>query len=381
MKIFFRYLFMRLLVPFFICLFGCGVIWIMVDLYGNIDDFLEHKVSFHVILYFYSLRIPSMLVQALPAAILFSALWTLLGLNRRSELVAFQSGGMAPIWLFSPFFLFTAIWVLVLAYDLNGPAASSEVSRERVLQQVKGQGGSQNVFQALPYVDKINHRVWMFQKLDIGSNTAADVTITQLDAYGHEMIIYGAHSARWNGEFWKLSKVKKIVYDVNGNVQSEKVYEELDLPDVTTPPGQLSLIISQPEQLTVPQLSQYIATSTSSQYNLAKYRTQWWYRILHPFSLFVMLLFALLNGMHTDRRGAAAGVAWCIGIFFLYIVSLAVFMPFGNFNRLPPYVAVIAPQIIFGAIGLHLLAVKNGWWWQLREVAKRWTASPPADQA
>ena len=41
MRIFFRYLFIRLLVPFMICIFGCTVIWIMVDLYGNMDDFLE----------------------------------------------------------------------------------------------------------------------------------------------------------------------------------------------------------------------------------------------------------------------------------------------------------------------------------------------------
>ncbi len=38
-KIFFRYLFLRLLVPFAVCLSACTLIWIMADLYGNIDDF------------------------------------------------------------------------------------------------------------------------------------------------------------------------------------------------------------------------------------------------------------------------------------------------------------------------------------------------------
>src|SRR5260221_10914033 len=130
MKIFFRYLFMRLLIPFLAGLLACTVIWMMVDLYGNIDDFLGHKVNFRLILYFYSLQIPKMLVQVLPAALLFSTLWTLMSLNRRCELIAFQSGGVAPIRLFTPFFLFAAIWVLVLAVDLNGPAAQAEVTRE-----------------------------------------------------------------------------------------------------------------------------------------------------------------------------------------------------------------------------------------------------------
>src|SRR5579863_384706 len=111
MKIFFRYLFIRLLIPFLIGLFACTVLWMMVDLYGNMDEFFGHGVKVRVILYFYSLQIPKMLVQVLPAALLFSTLWTLMALNRRSELVAFQSGGMAPIWLYTPFFLFAAIWV------------------------------------------------------------------------------------------------------------------------------------------------------------------------------------------------------------------------------------------------------------------------------
>src|SRR5271154_826667 len=115
LKIFFRYLFMRLFVPFAVCLCGCTLIWIMADLYGNIDDFLEHKINLLAILRFYSLQIPNMLVQVLPAALLFSTLWTLLALNRRCELVAFQSGGMAPIWLFTPFFAFACILVAILA--------------------------------------------------------------------------------------------------------------------------------------------------------------------------------------------------------------------------------------------------------------------------
>ena len=374
MKIFFRYLFLRLLVPFAVCLCACALIWIMVDLYGNIDDFLEHRTNVFKILYFYLLQVPNMLVQVLPAALLFSVLWTLLSLNRRCELVAFQSGGMAPLWLFSPFFAFAVIWMLILAFDLNWPAARAEVTSERLLLQVKGQYAKSNVFVNLPYIDKVNHRIWFFESLDTNQNTAKNLTITQEDAQGHDMMIYGAHEAMWTGEFWRLSGVKKIVYEANGDVQSQGLYEEMDMPDLTTPPKQLSLIVSPPEQLTLAQLSEYIKTSTSSQDNLAKYRTDWWYRVLYPFSLIVLMLFALLQGMRTDRRNAVAGVFGVILVLLAYIMVMNVFMAAGRFNRLPPFVAVIATEVIFGAIGLYLLGLSNGWWWQLLEAGKRWQA-------
>ncbi|MCE0483678.1 MAG: LptF/LptG family permease [Methylacidiphilales bacterium] len=377
MKIFFRYLFMRLLVPFFVCLFACAVIWIMVDLYGNIDDFLERKINVHLILYFYSLQIPNMLVQVLPAAILFSTLWTLLSLNRRSEIVAFQSGGMAPLWIFSPFFVFALIWVAILSYDLSGPAATAEVTRERVLQQVKGQSAHRNVFDTLPYVDNVNRRVWFFQSLDTGDGrTRGVMEILQRDARGHDIVKYIANQAEWTGGFWRLSGgVKELVFTPEGNLQSEKIYQELDLPDVTTPPNQLSLIVSQPDQLTLTQLSEYIATSTTTAENIAKYRTEWWYRVLDALSLLVLMLFALTQGMRTDRRTAMVGVAWAVVVLIVYTMVMSVFIAAGRFNRLPPFIAVIATPTLFGLLGLHLLAVKNGWWWQLREYYRRWKSS------
>jgi lipopolysaccharide export system permease protein len=382
MKIFFRYLFMRLLQPFLISLAACTIIWIMADLYGNIDDFLEHKINFALIARFYLYNIPKMLVQVLPAVILFSTLFTLLSLNRRSELIAFQSGGMAPIWLFSPFFVFAIIWMIILAWDLSGPAAQAEVTRERLLKQVKGQNAHRSEFNNMPYVDNINRRLWYFQSLEADRGTAKGVEILQRDADGHDMMKYAANQAEWNGEYWRLSDgVKKIIYGVPGSIPEEKTYQELDLPDITTPPKQLSLIVSQPNQLTLDQLSQYIETSTSTPENLAKYRTEWWYRILYPLTLIVLMIYALLQGARSDRRGAMAGVFWIIVVFLAYTMVMSVFIGAGSNNRLSPFLSVIATEVIFGLLGLYLLAMNNGWWWQLRELYKHWRAEWIADQA
>jgi lipopolysaccharide export system permease protein len=365
MKIYFRYLFISLLIPFVVCLFAGTMIWIMVDLYGNIYDFIDHKAPMTLVLWFYILQIPSMLVQVLPATILVASLWTLLNLNRRSELVALQSGGMSPVWLFIPFFLFAAIWAVILAYDLSGPATQSQVKRDQILQQVKGQ--SSKDIQNLPYIDNTNRRVWFFQHLDTTHNKGQGIEILLRDRNGQDMVKYFASQGSWNNEFWKLTGVREIIY---GTEDTVKDYAQLDLPDVTTPPKQMSLVISQAEQLTLPQLSQYIATSTASQEHLAGFRTEWWYRILQPFSLFVLLLFALLNGMHSDRRGAARGWGWCIAVLLLYIICQATFMPFGRFNRMPPFLSVLATEVIFAVIGLHLLAVKYRWYWQFSDYWK-----------
>ncbi len=371
MKIFFRYLFLRLLIPFTVCIVSCTAIGIMADVYGNIDDFLVHKTSFGLIFYYYMLKTPEILVQVLPASLLFSTLWTLISLNRRSELVALQSGGLAPLLIFSPFILFALIWVGLLAFDLNGPSAQSKVTCDRLLLQFKGQDAKGNILNNLPYVDSVNHRVWFFHKLYTKEEKGEGVEILQRDSEGHDIQKYIANEAKWNKEFWKLSGVKEIIYGVDGTRPVEKTYQQLDMPDITTPPKQLSLIVSQPDQLTVAQLSQYISTSTATPDHLASYRTEWWYRVMHPFSLVVLMLFALVQGTRPDRRSAVAGVVWAIIVLVLYIMVMNVFMAAGRFNRLPPFVAVTATEVIFGLIGLHLVALRNGWYWQFRQMFKR----------
>lgn len=373
-KIYFRYLFLRLFVPFAICLAGCTLIWIMVQLYSNIDDFLGHKVGLMKILYFYSLQIPTMLVQVLPAALLFSTLWTLLALNRRCELVAFQSGGMAPLWLYAPFAVFAVIWWAVLAFDLNWPAPVADLTSERVLAQVKGMEAKSNVYENLSYVDSATRRVWFFQSLDTNHNTARGVELLYRGDTGRDIEKYFARNGKWNGEFWQLTGVLRLQFNISGGLEKQTTYPELDLPDVTTPPRQLSLIVSPPGQLTFSQLNQYLATTTTNPERKAEYRTEWWYRIIFPFSVMVMMTFGLLQGARTDRRNALGGVMLAILVLIGFIASNQVFMAFGVHNRLPPLVAVLAAPVLFGLLGLHLLAVGNGLYWQALELAKPYLA-------
>jgi lipopolysaccharide export system permease protein len=372
MRIFFRYLFFRLLQTFLICITACTIIWVMVDLYGNMDDFFGHKVNFLLILHFYSLQIPKMLVVVLPAAMLFSTLFTLLSLNRRCELIALQSGGMAPLWMFSPFFLFAIIWVAILAYDMSGPAAQAEVTRDRLLKQAKGQLAGRDQLENLLYVDRVNRLVWFFETLDSGKGIGEGMSILQRDANGHDIWEYDGQRGQWTGTFWRLTGAKRIDYGPDGDILKQVTYPEIDLPDITTPPKQLSLIVSQPDQLTIDQLSSYISTSSQSADYLAQYRTEWWYRILYPFSILVLILFALIQGTRTDRRSAIAGVGVAIVVLLVFTMGMNVFMAIGRGNRMPPFLAVSTTLVVFGLIGLHLLARSNGWYWQAQEWWYQW---------
>jgi lipopolysaccharide export system permease protein len=318
-----------------------------------------------------------MLVQVLPAAVLFSTLFTLLSLKRRSELVALQAGGLAPLLLLAPFLLFGVVSALVLLYDMSGPAPRAGVIRDRILKEVRGMGSGANEFVNLPYVDEVNHRAWFFQHLKIGGDGGAKATgieVVQQDAQDHDLAEYVAANGHWTGEFWRLSNTKKVTYNMDGAVEAQQNYPEFDLSDVTTPPSQLALIASEPEDLTLAELSQYIATTNQSANLVAKYRTEWWYRVLYPFSVIILMLYALVQGGQNDRRSPAAGIGIAIGVLIGFNVFNSIFMSAGKYDRLPPFFAVSVTEAVFCAIALHWLAINNGWYWQLQEWYVAWRA-------
>ena len=75
----------------------------------------------------------------------------------------------------------------------------------------------------LPYIDKVNGRVWFFQTLDANQSKGKDVEILQRDADGHDMVKYFANNAEYTpGGFWRLSGVLKITFGINGACRTRR---------------------------------------------------------------------------------------------------------------------------------------------------------------
>src|ERR1043165_205505 len=116
MKIFFRYILLELIQPFVFILIACIALWVVADLFGTLDDFLEEGAAWTMVLQFYMAQFPSIMVTMLPVALLFATLYTLLRLNSRSEIIAFMAGGISPFGLFTPFMVLAVACTAFLYY-------------------------------------------------------------------------------------------------------------------------------------------------------------------------------------------------------------------------------------------------------------------------
>ena len=208
---------------------------------------------------------------------------------------------------------------------MSGPAAKSEVARDRILADVKGDGGRANELTNLPYVDKVNYRVWYFNALDVSGDTgkARGVQIHQEDAQWHDLDLYVANSARWNGQFWKLTDVKKIIYKENGMVQDQKSYagaRPAGHHHAAAGTGADRLAAgaahSRPAvPITSPPAPRRRSTSPVTARNGGT-------GCIYPFSVLVLMLYALLQGARSDRRSPVAGIGITIAVLIVFTIAL-----------------------------------------------------------
>ncbi|NDY42926.1 LptF/LptG family permease [Dissulfurirhabdus thermomarina] len=88
---------------------GLAGLYLLVEVFERVDDFIEARVPAQVTLAYFLLRTPEILSQLAPMAVLLSGLLTVAVLSRHSEILALRALGVAPGRVVRPFLLAAAL--------------------------------------------------------------------------------------------------------------------------------------------------------------------------------------------------------------------------------------------------------------------------------
>ena len=91
------YIFRSFMVPFGILLFAFTLLFIIMDMYNEIGDFLDNKAPVSVAVEFFTLKIPGNIRFILPITVLLSCMYALANLGRNRELTAIRAAGISLV--------------------------------------------------------------------------------------------------------------------------------------------------------------------------------------------------------------------------------------------------------------------------------------------
>jgi len=77
-------------------------IYLAVDFFQRIDNFLEANLPFSKIISFYQLKIPLIIIQIAPVGILLAVIIVFGLMNKNNEIIALKSSGVSIFYLLGP---------------------------------------------------------------------------------------------------------------------------------------------------------------------------------------------------------------------------------------------------------------------------------------
>jgi len=107
MKILDRYLIKQFLLTIIFGLLAFTLIFVVIDMMENLDDFIDQNVSMDIILNYYLVFSPEIIKLITPVAVLFAALFTAGKAANLSEITAIKASGVSLFRFMIPFLITT----------------------------------------------------------------------------------------------------------------------------------------------------------------------------------------------------------------------------------------------------------------------------------
>ncbi|NLB55678.1 MAG: YjgP/YjgQ family permease [Lentisphaerae bacterium] len=218
MKILDRYILKQYFIPLIFCFVTFMMIFVIFDLFVNLGDFIEKKISFMLIAKYYSFAMPGMLLLITPISLLLAMLYVMYQFSRHNELIAMWSSGISMYRIVTPFV------ALGLIASLTLTAVNETVTPQTsmwVANFFTTQGKSASVLYELSYKNRIDNREWTVDKFDRKSNVMYDITIKQNSDQKKAFEVFKVEKAEWCDGILLLSGVKWTKH--NGDQISESV--------------------------------------------------------------------------------------------------------------------------------------------------------------
>lgn len=348
-----RYLLGRFLRIFAYSVLAFVLIFITVNVFEEIDNFIDHEASLRSIARYYLYSLPFVFTYVVPVSLLLGTVFAMGVMARRNELTALLASGVSIRRVAAPVF---AVAILVsIAFVFFNDAVVPRANRTKNDIMRHDIEGRQRVDPDL----KSNFRylgargfVYLAQSYSHANLSLFDVVVQQFD---ENTLIrrVDAKRARWQGDHWLFLNGYERTFD--GQEESIERFDSLTIPEMTERPEDFAEEEIDEEDMTYRELSRYIERVRRSGGTVEQYLVDLYFKFSFPLagSIFVLIGVALASGKR--KPSIATGFGLTLVVSFLYYAVLRVGQTLGHNGVLPPLLAAQLGNLIFLAIGIFML--------------------------
>ncbi len=359
MRIVEKYMLRLFLGPLFYCIFIFISLYVVMDIFGHIDDLIAAHMGAGLLVYYYLLLIPNTLVQVTPISILISTMYTLGNLVRHNEMIAFRASGIS-IWnILRPIMLtgvFISFFMLILNDRLVPITTATFIKiREEKIERKRNVSSAKVIKNAAIY--GTGNKIIYARLYDPKMKTLKDIVIQEQDRKQNIIAKTTAKEAKWVKEGWAAFNITTYKLSEDGQITGEPQFQHRGKLNIEEGPGEFLHQKYNIEALSFSELQSYIKRlSGASGTVLQGLKVEACSRISYPFANLIAIIIGAAFSVRVKRRGGrllGVGLGLLIGLLFygLFAISIAL----GKGGLMPPLLAAWSSNIIFGILGIYII--------------------------
>jgi lipopolysaccharide export system permease protein len=298
---------------------------------------------------------PSFLVLAAPLAALMSALLTFSRMATDNEITAMKTGGLSTLRIITPSAVLSALALLATLYlsvnvahewNLNFQKAVVDILKSNMSAGIKERRFNESFKGLLIHVNGNNDGV------------LSGVFISdQRDLRRPKIIEASKGTLRTadNGEAMILELEKGVVHTMTAEDSYRVVGYDSYTLKVSAGDEYTHPVNKEIPHLSIPELQERIATLKREGLPASAEKVALHKAFSAPVGCMVLGLLGAALGMFTHRRGSAGGFGLGVVMIVINYLLWMIGQGLGSEGKLPPVLAIWAPDIIMGAVGLYLI--------------------------
>lgn len=327
------------------------LLYLIVEFFDRIDNFMNAGASLEAVLSYFLFKIPLSMSRVFGMATLFATFFSLGLLSRNQEITALRCAGLSLNRIALPLIVlslgigaFAFFWNETLVPIFT--SKSEEIYKREVRKmQPKSVIGTKDVWirgkDSFINIDRIDAR----------KNTLEGVTIYVVNRDFVLQRIVEAKVARWDGTAWQGDDLWEWHFQSGGKTIQRTPSTTLPL---TQTPDDFRVFVREPEEISFFDLRRQIAELKAIGVDTTEQQVDLYVKLAVPLISPLMVLVAIPFAVrHASGAGMALsfGLTMVIGFGYWFLLAFAVSL--GHSGVLPPLLSAWLANFIFALAGLY----------------------------
>jgi lipopolysaccharide export system permease protein len=348
-----RYLLTRFLRIFAYSVGAFVLIYVTVNVFEEIDNFIDHNASVRNIARYYVYTIPFVLTYVVPVSLLLATVFAMGIMSRRNELTALLASGVSIRRVAAPVFAVALLVSIGFVFFNDAVVPRANRAKDDIMRyEIEGrQRVNPDLKKDFRYLGAHGF-VYLAQTYSHANLSLFDVIVQQ---YNDNTMIrrVDAKRATWEGDHWLFLNGYERTFE--GQEEHIEPFDSLVIPEMTEKPDDFAEEEMDVEDMDYRELSRYIERVRRSGGSVEQYLVDLQFKFSFPFagSIFVLIGVALASGKR--KQSVATGFGLTLVISFLYYAVLRVGQTLGHNGVLPPLFAAQMGNLVFLVIGMIML--------------------------